>query len=241
MAPADPPSFISTTTILSLLSTVFILALAYLTSLLALPKTSTPTKTRLLFIWHAFDALIHLILEGGYLYNCFFSYRTLTTPDLQTSAYLPPKIYFLGRRDRIYGSEYGTNALAKLWMEYAKADARWGGSDLTIVSLEILTVFVMAPLGVYVCDLLRKKGREKEAYFWMVVVATGELYGGFMTFAPEWLTGNPNLDASNWMYLWLYLVFFNAALWVLIPLWVIYEAHGQLSGRAKTGVGKKVE
>ena len=30
---------------------------------------------------------------------------------------------------------------------------------------------------------------------------TSELYGGFMTFAPEWLTGSPNLDTSNWMYL----------------------------------------
>lgn len=24
---------------------------------------------------------------------------------------------------------------------------------------------------------------------------------GYMTFAPEWLTGSPNLDTSNWMYL----------------------------------------
>jgi hypothetical protein len=24
---------------------------------------------------------------------------------------------------------------------------------------------------------------------------------GWMTFAPEWLTGSPNLDTSNWMYL----------------------------------------
>ncbi|KXT15251.1 hypothetical protein AC579_4848 [Pseudocercospora musae] len=243
MASLEPPSFISTTTILSLASTVAILGLAYTSSLLALPKSSTSTKIRLLFIWHAFDALIHFILEGGYLYNCFFSYRSLSglwsKDGLLASAYLPPNIYFLGHKDRIYGSEYGSNPLAKLWMEYAKADARWGGSDLTIISLEILTVFVMAPLGVYVCDLLRR-GR-KDAYFWMIVVATGELYGGFMTFAPEWLTGNPNLDASNWMYLWLYLVFFNAALWVLIPLWVLYEAHEQLSGRAQAGVEKKLK
>lgn len=52
----------------------------------------------------------------------------------------------------------------------------------------------------------------------MVVLATGELYGGesnnqsttsgntqlnaegFMTFMPEWLSGSPNLDTSNIMY-----------------------------------------
>jgi hypothetical protein len=48
---------------------------------------------------------------------------------------------------------------------------------------------------------------------------------GFMTFSPEWLTGNQNLDASNFMFLWVYLVFFNI-LWVVMPIyamWVSYQ------------------
>jgi len=44
-----------------------------------------------------------------------------------------------------------------------------------------------------------------------------------MTFCPEWLTGNINLDSSNFMYLWVYLVFFNM-LWVFIPFYAIYIA-----------------
>jgi hypothetical protein len=44
---------------------------------------------------------------------------------------------------------------------------------------------------------------------------------GFMTFCPEWLTGNVNLDGSNFMYLWVYLVFFNM-LWVFIPAYAVY-------------------
>lgn len=231
----DPPSFISVTTVLSLLSTVAILLTAYLASLQFLSKTS-PLKIRLLFIWHAFDALIHFILEGSYLYNCFFSYTTIQSPGglwsgkeqgALASQYLPPNVYFLGIADRVYGSEYGNNPFAKLWMEYAKADARWGGSDLTIISLELLTVFIAGPLAVYICNLLRKQ--DESAWFWTVVLATGELYGGFMTFAPEWLSGNPNLDASNWMYLWLYLVFFNAGLWVVIPGWILWEAYGRIT------------
>jgi hypothetical protein len=51
---------------------------------------------------------------------------------------------------------------------------------------------------------------------------------GWMTFAPEWFTGSPNLDTSNWMYLWLYLTLFNG-LWVVIPLWVLYEAYKTLN------------
>lgn len=61
-----------------------------------------------------------------------------------------------------------------------------------------------------------------------MVIATAELYGGFMTFCPEWLTGNVNLDTSNFVYLWLYLVFFNG-LWVAIPLYSLYVAFGEIS------------
>jgi hypothetical protein len=51
---------------------------------------------------------------------------------------------------------------------------------------------------------------------------------GFMTFCPEWLSGSQNLDTSNFMYLWVYLVFFNM-LWVFIPFWVLYEAYAQIN------------
>lgn len=68
-----------------------------------------------------------------------------------------------------------------------------------------------------------------DAKFWFVamVLATGELYGGFITFAPEWLSGSSQLDTSNPMYLWFYLVFFNV-LWVFIPAWVLWEGYGEL-------------
>lgn len=49
-----------------------------------------------------------------------------------------------------------------------------------------------------------------------------------MTFAPEWLTGNQWLDTSNFMYLWMYLVFFNM-LWVFIPAYAIYVSWGAFS------------
>jgi len=96
---------------------------------------------------------------------------------------------------------------------------------LTVVSLELLTVGLGAPLALWICELLRRgeKGGNRK-WFWMIVLATAELYGGFMTFAPEWLSGSPNLDTSNWMYLWVYLVFFNT-LWVWFPLWVLYESY----------------
>lgn len=85
----------------------------------------------------------------------------------------------MGYSDRNYGSAYGTNPFAKLWQEYAKADKRWGGADLTVISLELLTVFGAGPLAVWVCELLRRgRGEEARLWFWASVLATGELYGG---------------------------------------------------------------
>lgn len=49
-----------------------------------------------------------------------------------------------------------------------------------------------------------------------------------MTFCPEWLTGNYNLDGSNFMYLWLYLVFFNV-LWVAFPIYAIHVSWSDIT------------
>lgn len=169
-----------------------------------------------------FDALIHLLFEGSFLYQCFFSHR----PGVSSNN-------FLNQPLRIYGANSGptTSPTAMLWREYAKADARWGYSDLTVVSLELLTVLLGGPAALAVAEGIRRRSGWW-MYFVMIILATAELYGGFMTFAPEWLSGNRGLDTSNWMYLWLYLVFFNV-LWVFLPVFALYEAFAS--------VGKLVE
>lgn len=174
---------IDKTTVLSLLATVIILLAAYISSLRLLSPTINP-KLRILFIWHAFDALIHFILEGSFLYNCFFTYITVSIPS-STSDYphpasliaSPRPVHFLGHRDRLYGSRHGDSFMTRLWMEYAKADHRWGDADLTVVSLELLTVFVAGPLAIFVCELIRKRDYSR-LWFWASVLATAELYGG---------------------------------------------------------------
>jgi hypothetical protein len=61
-------------------------------------------------------------------------------------------------------------------MVYAKADRRWAGADLTVVSLELLTVLGAGPLALWICwGIVRG---DAMVGFWMVVLATGELYGG---------------------------------------------------------------
>lgn len=181
------PALISTTTVVSLLAVLVLLVVAYVLSVRLLP-TIAGTKTRVLFIWHLFDALTHFLLEGSFLYCVFFSTlpagSTIPGGDgkLLSSLHrplLPAEVHFLDNSAVVRGAFYGAHPFAKLWQEYARADARWGAADPGVVSLELLTVFVMGPLAVYICSLLRR-GPEAEgkAWFWMTIVATSELYGG---------------------------------------------------------------
>jgi hypothetical protein len=193
---AEEQQLITGTTVVALGVVISIIGTAYLLSNALLPTTAS-TKTRCFFVWHAFDALVHFMLEGSFLYNCFFTYTT--TDGTTASPYLPPGIHFLGYTDRIYGAEYGKNFFASLWMDYAKADKRWAGTDLTIISLELLTVFVVGPMAVWVCYSLCKQ--RSDVYFWMIVLATSELYGGFCTFAPEceYMFGSGiHTEANDW-------------------------------------------
>jgi len=76
-----PPDLFDTTTLISLASTVTILAVAYGTSLKALAP-STPGSYRFLFIWHLFDAGIHFFLEGSFLYHVRLPSPALWSPFL---------------------------------------------------------------------------------------------------------------------------------------------------------------
>jgi hypothetical protein len=161
---------LDTTTIVSLSAVLAILFTSHLLSLATLHPT-TPTRLRILFIWHLFDFLIHSIFEGSFLYNCFF----LSVPSVPTHPYADLYNNFLGT-GRLYGSAFGDNWGSKLWMVYAKADRRWAGADLTVVSLELLTVLGAGPLALYICYGIAR--REVMVPYWMIVLATGELYGG---------------------------------------------------------------
>lgn len=93
-----PPDLFDQTTLVSLASTVLILAVAYGTSLKAL-SPSTPGSYRFLFIWHAFDALIHFFLEGSFLYNASDTspllHHARDQPSLLTLSGPPPRAVFL--------------------------------------------------------------------------------------------------------------------------------------------------
>ncbi|TFK69528.1 Emopamil-binding protein [Pluteus cervinus] len=156
-------------------------------------------QDRYTFIWVAFDAMIHFSFEGSFLY--------LSTFGRQVNTSIGP--------------------FAELWKEYAAADFRWGTADPTVVSLEILTVLGAGPLCCYIAWQTVKN--DPARHYWIIVLSTAELYGGWMTFCPEWLTGSPNLDTSNPLFLWVYLFFMNI-IWVVIPFWLMFDSYGHIAG-----------
>lgn len=170
---APPPQsildLIDTVTIGSFFLVIVLLFLAYALSVFVLPQRTTTPKTRVIFIWHLFDSLIHFVFEGSFLYYSFFASKP-------TSLQGPSHHVLWGDSATVYGAAYSDAPLAKLWQEYAKADFRWGQSDICVVTLEILTVFVGGPLALWICDMIRKE--DDRRWFWIVVLATGELYGG---------------------------------------------------------------
>ncbi|KAF3925413.1 hypothetical protein AA313_de0202568 [Arthrobotrys entomopaga] len=211
---AQEAPLIDTITIVSFLFMLVLLIAAYTISLSALPTSSTAT-IRFIFIWHLFDALTHMILEASFLYHSFYSH----TPDRKH-----------------FGAQYSTAPLALIWQEYAKADSRWSVADPVVVAIELPTVLLEGPGAAYICYLLANE--KASVWFWILVVAVGEIYGGWMTFAPEWLTGSASLDTSNAMYMWVYLFFFNM-LWVWIPGWLCWVSYSEIV--KGLGMAKKEE
>jgi len=108
-----------------------------------------------------------------------------------------------------------------IWREYSRADARWEVRDPGVISLEILTVLVVGPL----CLLNVYAIMKKKAYRHLVqiIICVCELYGGWMTFCPEWVAGSPALNTSSFLLLWVYLFFMNFV-WVIIPFILLWES-----------------
>ncbi|KAF0500590.1 emopamil-binding protein-like [Gigaspora margarita] len=164
--------------IISLIFVILLLIIAFIASTIFLPSSQNKVIKkfeRFAFIWLTFDALIHLILEGSFIYYSLV--------------------------DNIEKSQ---SPLAKLWQEYGKADSRWLHSDVTILSVEIPTSIFLGPLAIYILALLINNHVSR--HYWQIILCACEIYGSWITFCPEWLTGSKNLNTENFVYLWVYLV-----------------------------------
>ncbi len=273
--PSPAPSLISLTTVCSLLFSLALLLVAIFVSRHLLPRSAPREHLLLhtwhlfdFLIHTVFEGsfLYHSFFSYSTLPPASSSGDYPHPASLITSS----KATFLGYAERRYGAAHSISPTAVLWQEYARADSRWGNTDTNIISIELLTVLVAGPLAFYVCYLLQRQPQPAQQgssssttsadsarsnkntnnnaaklWFFITILATGEIYGGFMTFAPEWMSGNTSLSTDNWMHLWLYLVFFNG-IWVVMPGWCLWIAWGKFKEAFDKGTesreleGKKV-
>uniref|UniRef100_A0AAZ3S2A8 EBP like n=1 Tax=Oncorhynchus tshawytscha TaxID=74940 RepID=A0AAZ3S2A8_ONCTS len=90
--------------------------------------------------------------------------------------------------------------------EYGKADERWLHSDPTIVSLELLTVVLDGILALVLVYAIVKDKHYR-------------LFSCFMPF----ISILPQPQTNHWLYLWIYLVFFNGV-WVVVPGLLLWQS-----------------
>lgn len=147
---------------------------------------------KLTYIWFLIDGITHFTLEAQYLFLAL----TVT-------------------------AEKSDSIMALTWKEYGKADRRWMVRDPTVISLEILTVFVAGPLAFLAAYAV--KTHKPYRHLVQATICIMELYGGFMTFGPEWVDGNPNLNSKSLIGFWVYLVFMNGV-WVVLPAILLWES-----------------
>ena len=49
-----------------------------------------------------------------------------------------------------------------------------------------------------------------------------------MTFVPDMLVGSPSLATDNFLYLWVYLVFYNGV-WVVVPILLMWQSYNVMT------------
>jgi hypothetical protein len=131
--------------------------------------------------------------------------------------------------------ERATHWTALLWKEYAKADTRWGRFHDCTVAMEVVTSLLWGPLALLCAYGVYRRAAWR--HFWQLVLCVGELYGGWMTFGPDWLTsfatGKSELNPhKHWIHFWIYLFFANMV-WVIIPVLLSIESYRVLVGACK--------
>uniref|UniRef100_A0A3Q3EHV2 EBP like n=1 Tax=Kryptolebias marmoratus TaxID=37003 RepID=A0A3Q3EHV2_KRYMA len=152
---------------------------------------------RWVLLWLFYDVIVHLTLVGGI---CSFLFVVFSMSQF------------------LFIESF-------VWKEYSKADSRWLVSDPIIVSVEILTVVLVSLIALLLIHAILNDKYYR--HFLQIALSVCELYGGWMTFCPDWLLGSPHLDTSNWLHLWIYLLFFNG-LWVLVPILLLLQSWFRL-------------
>jgi len=115
---STPPFKLDAGTAFSLTVAFSLMPAAQTLAAYVLPK-NIARKYYFLFLWHAYDFLTHFIIEGSYLYHCFFTYIELAPPTFDSPHPASKggewQAFLYNRSDRRYGPIYSQAPMARLW------------------------------------------------------------------------------------------------------------------------------
>ncbi|KAI0166111.1 Emopamil binding protein-domain-containing protein [Xylariaceae sp. FL1272] len=114
--------------------------------------------------------------------------------------------------------------LAQLWKEYALSDSRYLTSDLFMLSVESITVFIWGPLCLANAIAIAKGSPSRHAL--RILACMAHLYGVALYYATSqcefYFTGRSH-SRPEFVYFWVYYVGFNLP-WVVVPAILLFDS-----------------
>ncbi len=126
------------------------------------------------------------------------------------------------------------------WMYIDGGDARYAGSDPTLITMEILSVLngVIGFTGLALW--WRSKGRSSAATLLLMATAVVHLYSTAVYFGSELFDGFPNVDTTSIADFWIKFWLLNG-LWLVMPWVVLGWGARTLRSQAETMSSEVVE
>ncbi|KAI9018034.1 Emopamil-binding protein, partial [Phycomyces nitens] len=118
-----------------------------------------------------------------------------------------------------------TDIVAQLWKEYAHSDSRYLSSDLLVLSLETITVFILGPLCLVAAWAIRSCHQSQ--YVWQLIISVAHMFSCSLYFIMDYPTGFHNCDPHP-MYFWVYFVTFNA-FWLVVPFILVIQSYRKIA------------
>lgn len=185
--------------------------------------------------------MIHTGFEGSFLYLSVFGrqvntssgpFATMCTFQISTlfiDMHILHGLFMI--RERICRGRLPVGLLWSHRRVPRDPDCPWGSS---IVPLHPQTIGERWSCKALLDSFAKHGGALWGVRFWTPTLGFyfDRVFRSWMTFCPEWLTGSPNLNTSNWLYLWVYLVVCVYTTWdvlqpcliLLLPsLWTLCE------------------
>jgi len=195
--------------------------------LVALPKSAS-RRARQMYSWLVFDLGIHTIHESVFLYQNIVAHRPVSasgtsgSPSARVRPWLPSGVHVWADPTRAYGAYTSDSPWAAIWTDYGRADRRWAGPDLQVVTVEVIMCLFGTVLTVLALWLIHADGGKitARAAFPVMVMSVMELLGYWSLFAPELMTGAPNFDLTKMEHIVVHLGIMNA-IWLFFPLWCL--------------------